>query len=521
MVSRICPAVSCFPWKSIFFGGAIALYCLLHPAMAQTEAVGDEAAVARKKFWIEPSISVRYTASTNARLTADASSDQFVELVPGLRMVGRTEHVSGFFDYSLKGIHYAKDDGGKHVLHSLNTNFTIQALDRHAFVDISGVAATEPLSAFGAPVLDAPANANVAQRTSFRVSPYWRGSFASFADYELRYALQSTHSNATDAASFRTEDAHFTVGDLNIKKLLGWRVEAGRQLLHYSVGRDFSSSMLQATLRYMPVSQLALSAIAGAESTDQMTVEQKTTSIAGVGVTWSPFEHTNISVERQKRYFGNAYDIRLQHRMGRAVIGYSDNQNISFGQVAQTASMGSLFDLLNTVYESLEPDPGRRAMLVAKELERLGLSANLQVMQDYIRSTATVLRGQQLSLAIMGQRTTVALSLLQTNNRRLDAMIPVGAGDFSSNSNIRQRGWNFVVAHRLTPNSAVNAGWSDMSSIGTVQGLEARSQLLTLGATTLISRRTSFGLQLRHVIFRGSSGNYHESGLIVSMTHRF
>lgn len=493
----------------------------LVPHTAAAQPSESSAETRQPGLWIEPRISLQHTVTNNVRLDATHVSDQVTEVSPGLRLVSNTAHIKGFFDYSLSGIHYARGAGFDHVRHNLNANAVIEAIEQRAFIDLAGVVASQPISAFGAPVGGSPANPNAAQSSSFRISPYLRGSFGSVADYEARYSVQDTRTDTEIRSGILTQDWLLRLGNRRSGQLLGWSVDASQQTVDYSLVRSIDTATLRTNLIYAVTSQLALSGVAGVESTNQLSLARKSSSIVGVGVVWQPSERTRLSLDRERRYFGGAYNVALEHRTGRTVWRYTDSKGISTGQNAQSASLGSLFDLLNGVYARQEADPVRRTQLVLAEIERLGLPANLQVFPDFLRSSSTLQRMQQLSLALLGQRSMVTLAATRSDNQRLDTIARSLGDDFDTNSRIRQRGWSLWLAHRLTPNSSIDANWLELQSIGTVPGLETRVRSLSFGLTTLLAPRTSGGLQVRRIVSDGLASPYSESAVVGTITHRF
>ncbi len=489
------------------------------PAAAQQTEVSTEPR--QPSIWMEPRISLQHTVTSNARLEAAPVSDQVTEVIPGFRLVSNTARIRGFFDYSLRGIHYARGTGSDHVLHNLNANAVIEALEQRAFVDVSGVVASQPISAFGAPVGGSPANPNATQSSSFRVSPYLRGHLGSVADYEARYSVQDTRSDTASRSNIQTQDWLLRLGNSRSGQLLGWSVNASQQTVDYSLGRNIDTATLRGRLVYTISPQVAVSGVVGTESTNQLSPVRESNSIVGVGAVWQPSERTRLSFDREKRYFGSAHNVALEHRTGRTVWRYTDSQGISTGQNAQSASLGSLFDLLNAVYARQEPDPIRRTQFVLAEIERLGLPANLQVFPDFLRSSSTLQRAQQLSVALLGQRSLLTVAATRSDNRRLDTIARALGDDFDSNTRIRQRGWSLWLAHRLTPNTSLNANWVEQQSIGTVAGLETRVRSLTVGLNTLLAPRTSGGVQVRRIVSDGPASPYRESAVVGTITHRF
>ena len=474
----------------------------------------------KRSLWLEPRITVQETLTSNARLDARNISDQITEVSPGFRLVSNTAHLRGFVDYSLRSIHYAQEASANQLLHSLNASMLVEAVEQRVFIDVAGVIASQPISVFGPPVNDSPANPNASQTSSYRLSPYLRGRLGTVADYEARYSVQDTRTDTVNRSGVTTQDWLLHLGSSRRGQMLGWAADASQQTNDFSLGRRIDTTTLRGSLSYAVTPQLALLVLGGAESTNQLSPTRESHSIAGFGVNWQPSERTRLSLSRERRYFGGAHNVALEHRTGRTVWRYTDVKGISNGLGTTSASLGSLFDLLDGFYVQQEPDPVLRTQLVLAEIARLGLPANLQVFPDFLRSSSTVRRVQQLSLALLGRRSAVTLAVVQTENRLLDGSLQLG-DDFNANSRILQRGWNLSLAHRLTPNSSIVSGLSEQRSVGTAPGLETRVRSLTLGFNTLLTYRTSGGLQVRRVLSDGLAIPYRESAIIGTITHRF
>jgi uncharacterized protein (PEP-CTERM system associated) len=332
--------------------------------------------------------------------------------------------------------------------------------------------------------------------------------------------VQDTRTKTDRRSDVTTQDWLLRLGSQDSGQIVGWSADASNQVADYSLGRSIETTALRARVNFAVTPQVLLTAIGGTESTNQLSPTRESHRIAGFGATWQPSERSRLSFERESRYFGEAHNASLEHRTGRTVWRYTDVKAISNGLGAQSASLGSLFDLLDGFYTQLEPDPIRRTQLVLAEIERLGLPANVQVFQDFLRSSSTLQRVQQLSLALLGQRSTVTLAISRSNNRSIGGALQLG-DDFDNNSRIRQRGWSLWLAHRLTPNSSIYANWGDQRSAGTLPGLETRVRSLVLGWNTLLARRTSAGIQIRRVLSDGPASPYSESAIVGTITHRF
>ena len=494
------------------------------PSVAKAQAVQENAAPPLRRSWLEPRVSVQYTATSNVRRDATQRSDQVTEVSPGIRWVGHTARVQGFADYSLRGFHYAHTTGVAHIEHHLNARAAIEAIEQRLFVDVNGVVGLQPISVFGPPVDGSPANPNAAQTSSFGLSPYLRGRIGSTAEYEARYSLQDTRTDTNQRSDVRTQDWRLRVDNRQSRQALGWAVELGQETADFSLGRSIDSATLRARLNAAVAPQWMLLATAGVESTNQLSPVRESSRIAGVGVIWRPSERTQVSLERENRYFGKSHNVLLEHRTARTVWRYSDNKGVSQGLGAPSASLGGLFDLLDGFYATVEPDPVQRTQRVLAEIDRLGLPADLLVPQDFLRSASTLQRVQQLSLALLGRRSMVTLAVTQSDSRRIGLVALSAGDDFNTNTHIRQRGWGLSLAHRLTPQTAVQAGLTEQRSRGTAAGQETRVRSLTLSMNTQLAPRTSLGLQLRRSVSDGRAsfyGAYNESALVAMLTHRF
>ncbi len=469
--------------------------------------------------FFEPRITVQHTITNNARFDNTGISDQMTELMPGFRLVSDTARIKGFADYTLRATHYLHHTSANQIWHNLFARGTIEAIEKRVFVDVFGLATLQPISAFG-PTGGGPANSNMTQTTTFRVSPYVKGYFSGGMDYEARYSIQDSRYDTNTRSNVVVNDWLLHLGRQSVGQVFGWGVDATQQNADYSSGRNIDTTALRARLNYMPVSQLRLGAIGGFESTNQLSPERKSHNIVGFGLDWRPSPRARFYFERESRYFGASHNAIFEYKTAQSVWSYTDKRGIVTGLGARSGSMGPLFDLLNGFYAQREPNADRRAAMVLGQIARLGFPADMQVFPDFLTSSSTLQRLQQLSLALLGQRSTVTLLVMRSDSRLLDNSLLLG-DDFNINSRIRQRGWNLMLAHRLTPNASVNASIGEIRSLGSVPGLETRTRPFIVGWSTLVARRTNVGIQLRRILSDGNVNRYGESAVMGFITHRF
>ena len=459
------------------------------------------------------------TYSTNAQRNAGGGSNLGVEVSPGLRWVANGARVKGFVDYSLGFQQNTSANTGSNTRHSLNANTSINAWNNQAFVDVSGVVAQQSVSAFGVQPANSLTAGNQSQTSSFSVSPYIQGTLPGGIGLTARYSAQTTSSQSSTLGDTTTGAWSLGLNQRNLGRL-GWSAQASRSTAQYSGGRETTSQSLQGSLFYSVSPQITVSGTAGRESNNQLTAASQSYSNTGWGADWRPSDRTSLSFNRSQRYFGNAHSFSLNHRTGRTIWRYSDSRSANDSPLqANSATLGTLFDLLNNLFVGLEPDPVRRAQLVQAELTRLGLPANTLVTQNFLTNTATAVRSQVLSVALQGIRGTATFALNRSVSNRLSTAVNVG-DDFDTNSTIEQRGWSFSYAHRLTPSTSANVTLANQSNSGN-SGASTGSRSVSLGLSTQLGLRTSGGLQLRHTTSSGNTNSFNDTAVVGNLNHRF
>ncbi len=503
---------------------SVAALCLPLLALAQTSALPDpdQAAPARPDAWIEPRVAIGLTLSNNSNLSRlNPQSEQALDVRPGLRVLMNRPRLQGFLDYSLSHRHHVQGTAGDGLRHELNASATLQAWDQRAFVDLSGVVADQSVSALGLQSVGRLTDANRSQTASFGFSPYFRGQIAALADYELRYRLRSTRTETAQRSDVDVQELALRLDSRQTGSPLGWSLDASLQEVEHSLGRRTEADAVRANLIYSVSPQLRLSLQAGVESNDVLTLTRQSYQNTGLGLDWRPSTRTRVALDLQQRYFGSAHSLLLEHRSRRTVWRFSDTRSaVNSPLEATTASLGSLYDLLDRLYVGVEPDPIRRAQRVQSELNRLGLPANLSVHQSFLSSSALLQRNQQLSVAWLGVRGIVTLTAAQGRSSRLSPAIRLG-DDFDHHSSIRQRSWSASYAHRLTPLTSISTTLESQRAQGSNLALQSRSRSLTLGLASQLGLRTSAHLQLRRTLSDGAAASAHETAVAGLLTHRF
>ncbi|MDQ5926429.1 MAG: hypothetical protein QG554_1371 [Pseudomonadota bacterium] len=499
------------PWPRWCCAAAITA---LSPIWAQS------ADALQPSVWVEPRLGVGGTLTDNARLQASAARRELtIEIKPGVRAVVNQARVKGFFDYNLSGLYRANDTGGDDIQHRLNTSAQINAIDNWAFVDVSGTVSQQLVSAFG-PVAGSPGtNANQSQTATYRVSPYVRGQFPYDVNYEARYNLQGTQSKTLSRSDSATQGWS---GRLSRQVgSAGWSLQADHQKVDYDRGRDTESSNLSGRFSYAWSPQWITGLTFGRESNDLLSLDTRSYSNHGVDVTWRPSDRTTLSAGVNDRYFGTGHNLSFEHRAARTVVRLSDVRNVSTSPNANVnASLGTLYDLLDALFATLEPDPVKRAQLVQAELQSRGLPGELMVSQSFLVSQATLQRQQQLSVLMTARRGTFTVTYARGHSRSLLNNLTLG-DDFDATSQVHNETLSFLYAHRLTPVTSANASYSLQRSRGDLGSQRNSQYTLSMGISTQLARRTAGNLQVRRIHSNSGLNPYSENALVGNILHRF
>ncbi len=495
---------------------------LVSSAWAQESGDGGGVDENRSGFWISPRVSLSQTLTNNSPVGSPyARSEQVTEISPGVRAYMNLPRIKGSVDYSLAGRFYTQHTYANGLQHTLDGNATVEALDDHGFIDLRGLVDQLSISPFDPHSTGSTQNGNKSQTSLFRFSPYYRG-VAGSAEYEFRYAMQSVSTDTASRSDFTSNGWNFHVVDRNPGQLMGWSFDASQQKYDYSLGRDTASSAFKVGLIFPFTSQLTGSLLVGTESNDQLTLAKQSYRTTELNLEWRPSDRTRMSVGLEKRFFGNGHDIELEHRTARTVWRYTDSKGVVSNALEDALPvLGSYYDLVDSLFSSLEPDPIKRAQLVESELLRLGLPSRAELYQRYLTSSATLERNQQLSVLLQGTRGVLTFVLFRNNSRRVDTLFNPGSDSFDVSSSIQQRGWSVLYAHRLTPLTSFNASINGIKIASTNAALGNSLKTLTFGVTTQLGLRTSGSVQLLHEVFSGTMNPYKVTSITGVITHRF
>ena len=498
-------------------GAAIVLFAQSGAAQQAAESGS------RRAISVVPYASAAATYTDNVHLTeADRKSDVMLALTAGIRISGEGSRVKGYLNYALTGQTYADGSKARTFQNALNTFGSVEAIDNLAFLDFSGSISQQTISAFGVQTDGSGIrNANQSEVSTFRLSPYVRGQFAGSANYEARYTWTTTHTGTANASDARVADALVKLSGRVPSGQLGWSVEASRQSVDFTTGRSTEAGRLAGTLSYPVSKQLVVSMTGGRDSNNYTNAGKQSHSVVGAGVNWSPAPTTTLTANASKQSFGQGHSLSFEHRTPRTIWRLADSRGVSTtpGQLIST-SVGSVYDLYFSQFASTEPDPIKRAQMVTDFLQTRGINPGAPVTAGYLTSAVLLQRRQDASFALLGVRDTVTFLASRSNSRRLDTLTGV-ADDLLNSTSITQQGFSVSYAHRLTPQTALNAIASQQRTQGSATQPETSLRTLSLNVTSTVGRHATATVAARRSVFDSPTVPYTESALTGSLTVQF
>lgn len=482
---------------------------------------------------ITPSVTVNETATDNVGLTADKHSDLVTDISPGISIEGSGGRSKLSLNYQLHDLIYAQDATRNQTQNSLNAMGTLEAVDNWLFIDASGVISQQNISAFGSSVSSsggANDSGNTTETSTYRLSPYIKGSLGSFADYQLRYDVATSRSSSLSAFN---SDSRSIVGSLkgetSYAQLL-WSLDANSQRVDYSNNASNDSDQVRGVLTYQLSQQFRASLIGGMEANNYLTPDKKSYGTGGLGFDWAPTERTKVSMTRERRFFGDSNSINLEHRTAGSVWQYTDSRDVAT-QPSQQVGMGTIYEqFFNLYYASTcaaAADNTTRTScansLASAAVAALGVSPNAP--GGFLSSGATLLHRHELTVSLLGARNTVTFFASRNESESLASGAGTGffiGNSFSNAQNILQRVASVNWSHKLTPLTSLTGGYSriDTETVGGGSGLDTRQQSYTVNLSTQLGPKTNAGLGLRHVTLDGSS-TYTENAVTGVLSHQF
>ncbi len=475
-------------------------------------------------FSLQPSVDIRETLTSNVRMQSgnDARSDLITEVSPRVRLSSSSGRLKGSFDYSLRGLVYARESSSSEVQQALRAQGSYEAVDNWAFVDASASVSQQSTSAFGTRSSDnALIDSNRSEVLTYQLAPYVRGRLGGFANYEARWSWASTSSQSSKSDSTSQTTSLSLSSDSSTFARLGWSAAYSRQTSEFGSRGSRNNDSLNGTLFYSVSPELRLQASAGRESNDLTSQGNEQSSTWGWGANWRPTERTSLDVKRNHRFFGDSTNISFQHRMPRSVWTLSTSRDLNTSALSNGAGTPqTVFDLLFVQFASIAPDPVQRTALVDAFLRNNGLDRTTLANGGFLTSTASVQRNDRFSVALLGLRSTLLFSASRNQSRATDASA-AEAGDLSNGNRLRSRSFSVNLSHRLTPTQGLSGDVSLTRTNGRAGDRSTELKSFTASWSNSLTQDVSLSLSARRSLFSSPTDPYNESAIVANLSVRF
>jgi uncharacterized protein (PEP-CTERM system associated) len=469
---------------------------------------------------VQPRISLTQTWTDNLSLNDSAKDAALITLVaPGISVSSGAGRLRGNLDYSLNGLLYTKTDRSSDVHQSLAATGTLELVERRLFVDVRANYGQQQQSAFGQQTSaeNAIRNLNSSDVATLYVSPRLLGRLGNIASYQM-----SGNVTETMVKHSITGDSRITSLSLNTQGLasgpLNWTVSATTQNSSFDAGKDNSRSSATAGLSYRPDVDLTFSGNAGRERSDLQTGSRQAGPTYGLNAQWTPTPRTSVQGDYQSHDYGDSHTISFNHRFQRSSIRFSDTSSVSQGFNSQGGQQTN-YSLFFFQFESREPDPVKRDLLVRQFLLENGLNPNAAANSGFVSSAPSLQRRQELSASWQGMRTTVTTTLSQSRNSRLGDQVP-GSGDLSNSSLVRERNASATLAYRLTPTSSTNLVVTERQIRGDLSSQSSTLRTINASWNSRLGERGSVSVGARYSLFEGLLP-YRENAVFATLVHQF
>ena len=494
---------------------AAAVLVLGAPVFAQDGA-------AARSISILPSLSLTETLSDNPRLQSTGKSfDALTQLSAGLHLASRSGQVQGSLDYTLTGYLYAREHQNNAARNSLFANGRAELVENWLSLDGSASIAQQALSAFGVQSTDTASNpSNRAEVRSYQIGPTARGALSTLANYQATLTQSGTRTDSAAARGNSDSTAGSVVLSSRSTGVLGWSATVSGRHTSYEGSRSNDIDSETLALNYMVAPELRLSATAGRESTNTVSLTKASNSTWGLGADWSPSERTHLNAQVNHRFFGNSYQLSFDHRMPRSSIRLSASRDLANPQDQFRGGLGSTYDLLFAQLASSVPDPIARDLRVRELLQASGLAPGGPSAPTFLAGAATLQQRFDASFNLQGVRSNVAVTASTSNSRRLDPLA-TGVDDLSGGGSVTQRVLTLTLGHRLTPVMGISLDLSRQDSSGATTSQSTSLRSVRASLTTTVGPRSTASLSARHVSFYSSTAPYSENALIATFGMRF
>ena len=491
------------------------------PVQAQESVRG--AGPGQRQNMLQPRASLTENFSNNVELSpTQPRSDAVTEMAAGVSFQSNIGRLRGSLDYELTGILYARNSALNTYRNALKANLGADLIENRARLDVQAGISQSARSAFGAqPGTSGLPSSNLTEYRSLSITPSFFGPLGPAVRYKagLTYSLSDARGTAAGDA---TGNYAFMQLSPSSPGVVGWSVDMTSTQSSFKAGRETVDHRVNGTLsRKIDALDLQVYASAGVEMTDITAFERTRYQNWGIGATWMPSPRTKVVAQIDRRFFGNGHTLSLEHRTALTTWSFSDTRSLSSsGNGTATGGQGATFDLYFAQFAAIEPDRDKRTDLVNSFLKANGLSAGTGSSSGFLRSSETVVRAQNASVAYRGLRGTAVLTYGRSVNVPVKGVLLPG-DDFINTASIVTDTASMSLSHRLTPMSTANLIIGYNQSHGDQPQQMSSQREINLQYLASLNDRSNFTVGARRAAYKTFQSPYNESALFATYGIRF
>jgi len=499
-------------------------------ALVLTAALGCATAPAGAATWVvTPSVSLQETLTDNVNLQPAefAKGDLVSQLTPGLAFSGIGPHASLIGSLSAPILLYARTGAeNNYVYPFVDVIGNIEAIDKFFYVEGSAQISQQFLTPFGSqPVSLANATQNRYTASSYRISPYIKGTTAGNVQYELRNNSYWTTLNGAQIAT----DNSFTsewLGKIDSPMTpLGWSANFDLVDVKFENQASQQTNLGRVGPRYAYDAQLQFHADVGYEDNHYPFTSYRG-YIYGVGLEWRPTERTSVVASWEHRFFDASYLFSFNHRTPLSVWSVNASRNItSYPQQLASLPAGNVQGLLNQLFLSRIPDPTLRQNTINTLIQDQGLPANLTNPVTLYTQQIVLQESASATLGLLGARNSIFATVFYLHQQPIAGsgtpLPPVLAiGSINANT---QQGVSVVWTHNLTPSVTMDLTATGLRTTANAPFNAVTNQgSATLTVTTPLSARTNVFAGARYQLLRANfQEGYNEAALFAGLNYIF
>jgi uncharacterized protein (PEP-CTERM system associated) len=497
-------------------------------AAAAMVMAGADTALAQRWF-VEPSIGMRVTATNNTTLGGlDGERDVVIGIRPRVVIRGDTPalHVRG--SVAVESVNYTRQTQDNAILPQADLLARLMAVDRFFYIEGAVRALQTSANPFGERT-DTTSTANTVTSMQYRLSPY--------IDHEPRQGLhirarsdniKTNENGSTFALSESVGRAylqHHTASIEQDPRPFGWRAEVDRNNTRYQgETAPLTIDVARVLINFALNDETRIGVRGGAERNNFSQSEDDTRSIYGGQFSWRPTERTVLDGDAERRFFGTSWHLNFTHRS--PLLAWSlrasrdfDTTPISLFGLPATDNVASLLDAILT---TRFPNPIDRAKQVQDLMRLRGLPASLSSPISIIGPRVSITKSVSATGALLSSRSSIALSVFGSEVR--DAL---DTGPFATGlaiSNNRQVGGSLAYSRSLSPTASATLvlDYSRIEALAEVVGQRTQQAGVRGQLTQQVAARSfaHVGAAYRKLT-SGLVGSGHESLAFVALEHTF